>query len=162
MNGRSIVTEKARTRAAFIACLVATLIVVGVLARLLASPFAVEPQLLSATITNDCPVAELVIIPTKSVFRVQPDTRRPISALDGSSTAFLPAALENRIRAAVGNTESQLDLTVFADRGMRPAHRPRAPPSHDDNVDQPGHLARLLTAMSWNCSANLPKGLHRA
>ena len=161
VNGRSILTEKARTRAAFVACLAATLIVVGALARLLASPFAVEPQFPSAAITNGFPVTELVIIPSKSVFRVQPDARRPIPALDGSSTAFFLAALENRIRAAEG-TESQLDLAVIADGGMRPAHRPRAPPSHDENVDQPGHLARLMTVMSWNCGANLPKGLHRA
>jgi hypothetical protein len=161
MNGRFLLTDKARTRAAFVTCLAATLIMVGALARVLASPFAIDPQLPNAAIMDGFPVADHVIIPAKSFSRVQPDTRRPSPALDSSSTAFLPAALA-KVRAAVDDTESQLNLEVFADSGMRPAHRPRAPPSHDGNVDQPGHLTRLVILMSWNCGANLPKGLHRA
>jgi hypothetical protein len=162
MIGRSSLTDKTRARAAFVTCLAATLIVVGAMARVLTSPFGVDSQLPNVAIMDGFLVAEHVIVPAKSSPRVLPDTRGPCPALDGSSTAFLPTAIANWVRAAVDNTECQLDLEIFADSGMRPAHRPRAPPSHDGNVDQPGHLARLLTVMSWNCGANLPKGLHRA
>ena len=160
--GGSCLTDKTRARVAFVTCLAATLIVVGALTRVVTGPFAIDPQFPNASIMDGFPMAEHVINPAKSAFRVQPDTRRPSPALDSSSTGFLPAALANRVRAAVDDTESQLNLEVFADSGVRPAHRPRAPPSHDGNVDQPGHLARLVILISWNCGSNLPKGLHRA
>lgn len=162
MNGRSSLTDKTRVRAAFVTCLAATLIVVGALVRVLTGPFAVDPQLPNVAIMDGFLVTEHVIVPVKSTPRVLPDTHRPGPAVDRSPTTLLPAAMANWVRAAVDDTASRLDFEVFADTGMRPAHRPRAPPSRDGNVDQPGHSARLLTLTSWNCGANLPKGFHRA
>jgi hypothetical protein len=157
-TSRTFLADRVGARASIVACLAATLIVVGVLTRVLGCQLGLAPYMPDTALVHGFPGTADALIRGSAVARALPDERRQVPAIDGgSSAAFIRAEKWGRIWIAADDIESPLESAVSAAGVLRLAHRPRAPP----NEDQPKPIARRLILASCTGSANPLEGLHR-